>query len=179
MSYPGRPACYGKGRLLCATNHSPYHLGLLLCTHDSAAVQQRPGRRQCRASSAQPWRSDLCAGDPRCPLYPRPYFGLQITDRLSGRLPTGRGHLSARRRSSVHHITAKSRALHPSFHPLLPQNKRQGGPNGRVGTLNRLNNKERHCLQLQAVPFFDFTRIITSYPQCCLPALWGSAHPAR
>lgn len=23
-----------------------------------------------------------------------------------------------------------------------------------MGTLNRLNNKERHCLQLQAVPFF-------------------------
>ena len=38
------------------------------------------------------------AGDPRRPLYPRPYFGLQITDRLSGRLPTGRGYLSARRR---------------------------------------------------------------------------------
>ena len=25
-----------------------------------------------------------------------------------------------------------------------------------MGTHNRLNNKERHCLQLQAVPFFVF-----------------------
>lgn len=97
MSYPGRPTGYGEGRLLCAADHCPYHLGLLLCTHGTAAVQQRPDRRQCRTGGTQSGRSDLCAGDPRCSLYPRPYFGLQITDRLSGRLPTGRGYLPARR----------------------------------------------------------------------------------
>lgn len=49
-----------------------------------------------------------------------------------------------------------------------------------TGTARRTEQKkERHCLQLQAVPLFVFIWIITSYPQCCLPALWGSAHPAR